>query len=102
MKEIRRACIRDAKGISGIVAEVWNQSIDLEVYRSQVEGHRCAIWTAIEENEEVAGFVSAFLTIGKDQVLRWQVDLLAVRPASQGHRLGQALVGRTPGGIVSM
>ena len=61
LKEIRQALLGDANGIAKTVEEVWDQTIDLEVYRSHVESDICAIWIAVEENDEIAGFVSAFL-----------------------------------------
>jgi N-acetylglutamate synthase-like GNAT family acetyltransferase len=91
---IRRATPADVKGIAAVVQEVWKQSIDYEVCHSQIKDDACAIWVAIEGNE-VAGFVSAFLTVRQDEACRWEVDLLAVRPISQGHRLGQKLVEAT-------
>jgi ribosomal protein S18 acetylase RimI-like enzyme len=96
--EIRRATPEDVAGIARVVQEVWEQAIEVDVCHSQIEDDTCAIWVAVENNEasgEVAGFVSAFLTVGKNGVRRWEVDLLAVRSASRGHQLGQKLVEAT-------
>ena len=88
--KIRRATPQDVKGIATVVQDVWEQAIDLEVCHSQIKDDTCAVWVATEgegTSGEVAGFVSAFLTIGQDEVRRWEVDLLAVRRASRGQRL---------------
>lgn len=91
MKKIRRATLEDAEGIAKVVRQTWNQSIDYVVYRSHIEEDTCSIWIAVEDNE-VAGFVSAFLTIGSHQTRRWEIDLVVVRPSSQGKGLGSRLI----------
>jgi ribosomal protein S18 acetylase RimI-like enzyme len=94
MIKIRRATPEDVEGVAVIVQDVWEQAIDVEVCYSQITDNTCAIWVAIEE-DKVAGFVSAFLTVSQNEVRRWEVDLLAVRQASRGQRLGQKLVEAT-------
>jgi ribosomal protein S18 acetylase RimI-like enzyme len=96
MIKIRRVTPGDLEGIAAVVQEVWQQPLDFEMCHSQIQNNACALWVgvAIEDNE-VAGFVSAFLTVGQDEVRRWEVDLLAVRQASRGQRLGQKLVEAT-------
>jgi ribosomal protein S18 acetylase RimI-like enzyme len=94
VREIRRAALEDVQGIATVIQDVWEQVIDVEVCHSQIKDKTCVIWVAIEE-DKVAGFVSAFLTVGQNEVRRWEVDLLAVRQASRGQRLGQKLVEAT-------
>jgi ribosomal protein S18 acetylase RimI-like enzyme len=94
MIKIRRATPEDVEGVAAIVQDVWQQEVDFDVGHSQIKDRTCAIWVAIEE-DKVAGFVSAFLTVGQNEVRRWEVDLLAVRQASRGQRLGQKLVEAT-------
>jgi ribosomal protein S18 acetylase RimI-like enzyme len=96
--EIRKATAEDVEGIAVVVQEVWKQTIEVDICHSQIEDDACAIWVAAENKEtagEVAGFVSAFLTVGKNGVRRWEVDLLAVGAASRGQQLGQKLVEAT-------
>jgi ribosomal protein S18 acetylase RimI-like enzyme len=95
---VRRATLEDVEGIATVIQDVWEQPIDVEVCHSQIKNETCAVWVATEgdgTSGEVAGFVSAFLTIGQDGARRWEVDLLAVRRASRGQRLGQKLVEAT-------
>jgi ribosomal protein S18 acetylase RimI-like enzyme len=94
MLSIRRARLGDVNGISTVVAEVWGQAIDTGVCLAHIRNDACAIWVAVE-NGVIAGFVSAFLTCGLADERRWEVDLLAVRPAWRGRQLGQKLVAAT-------
>jgi ribosomal protein S18 acetylase RimI-like enzyme len=91
MIAIRKATPADVPGIGAVVRETWGQDILPDVCEAQTRCQACALYIAAKEND-VAGFVSAFLTVDKDGHRRWEVDLLAVRPASQGQRLGQRLV----------
>jgi len=96
MTEIRRAVSEDVAGIAMIVQDVWQQEIDLEVCRGQLEDSSGAIWVAAEAGA-IVGFVSAFLTVDQAGLRRWEVDLLAVRQTSRGYGLGQKLVAATWG-----
>jgi ribosomal protein S18 acetylase RimI-like enzyme len=91
MIAIRKATLADVPGIEAVVHDVWEQDILPDVCEAQTRCQACALHVAAE-GDDVAGFVSAFLTMDKDGKRRWEVDLLAVRPASQGRRLGQRLV----------
>ena len=91
MSVLRRATCDDVNGIAAVVYDVWQQDILTDVCEAQVHSETCALWVA-EDEGDVAGFVSAFLTVGGSGVRRWEVDLLAVRRASQGRRLGRELV----------
>ena len=88
---IRKAALADVPGIGAVVQGVWEQDILTDVCEAQTRCQACALYVAAED-DDIAGFVSAFLTVDKDGHRRWEVDLLAVRRASQGQRLGQRLV----------
>jgi len=88
---IRQATNNDANGVEAITQAVWNQKIDHEVFQNQIENDTCVIHVAIEHNQ-VAGFLSSFLTIDVHHNRRWEVDLLVVRPENQGYGLGTALI----------
>jgi L-amino acid N-acyltransferase YncA len=88
---IRKAAPADVPGIGVVVRDAWEQDILPDVCKAQTRCKACALYVAAE-GDDVAGFVSAFLTVDKDGKRRWEVDLLAVRRASQGQRLGQRLV----------
>jgi L-amino acid N-acyltransferase YncA len=91
MSVLRRAILDDVDGIASVVQDVWEQEILADVCAAQVQDDTCALWVATDAGD-VAGFVSAFLTLGHGGVRRWEVDLLAVRRASQGRGLGRTLV----------
>jgi N-acetylglutamate synthase-like GNAT family acetyltransferase len=88
---LRKATPADAPGIAAVVRDIWGQDILPDACETQTRCQACALWVAAE-GDDIAGFVSAFQTVGKDGCCRWEVDLLAVRRASQGQRLGQRLV----------
>lgn len=88
---LRKATPADVSGIAAVAHDVWQQDILPDVCEAQTRCRACALWVAMEGND-VAGFVSAFLTVDNEGKRRWEVDLLAVRRASQGQRLGQRLV----------
>lgn len=92
MSHLREATLTDVQGIATIARDVWEQDILPDVYRAHVEEDTCALWVATEHGQ-VAGFASAFLTVVADR-RRWEIDLVAVRPASQGRGLGTRLVRR--------
>jgi N-acetylglutamate synthase-like GNAT family acetyltransferase len=89
--ELREATPVDIPGIAAVVDEVWEQEILPDVCEAQIESDTATLWVATE-GEDVVGFISAFLTAGQHGKRRWEVDLLAVRFASHGQRLGQKLV----------
>jgi L-amino acid N-acyltransferase YncA len=88
---LRKATPPDVSGIAAVVYDVWAQNILADVCQAQIKDDACALWVAAD-GDDVAGFVSAFLMVGDGGVRRWEVDLLAVRRASQGQRLGRKLV----------
>jgi len=86
-----RAALSDVEGIRAIVQGIWKQDIIRHVCEAQIEDDACAVWVA-KENNQVLGFASAFLTVDRLARRRWEIDLLAVQPASQGQGLGQELI----------
>jgi ribosomal protein S18 acetylase RimI-like enzyme len=93
MFRLERADLADVEGIAAVVYEVWELTILPEVCQAQIQGDASALWIA-RDGRAVVGFASAFLTPGRDGRRRWELDLLAVCPASQRRGLGQALIGR--------
>lgn len=90
---IRPARREDADGIAAVLQELWCQDLEIDVFHAHLTDECCAVWVATE-NGEVVGFLSAFLT-QRDNVRRWEVDLLAVRHTSQRKGLGGKLVEAT-------
>lgn len=93
MIRLTRAVASDVAGIGAVVHDVWEQEILPDVCRAQMEGDASALWVA-RNGDDVLGFVSGFLTRSRAGRLRWEIDLLAVRRASQGQGLGQSLIRR--------
>ena len=93
MDQVREAILEDAESIDNVLSEAWNQSIDREVFHSQLSSDTCGIWVATA-NGDVVGFVSAFMTFDLNNRGRWEIDLVAVRPASRRQGLGRRLVCR--------
>ncbi len=93
MSRLSRAIITDIEGIGAVVQDVWKQEILPGVCKAQIEDDAGALWVA-KAKDDVLGFISAFLTVDKAGRRRWEVDLVAVRPAHQGKGLGQRLIRR--------
>jgi N-acetylglutamate synthase-like GNAT family acetyltransferase len=91
MIDLRKATLADVDGIAAVVYDVWEQDALADVCTAQIQDDACALWV-VADRDDVAGFVSAFLTVGDGGVRRWEVDLLAVRRASQGQHMGRKLV----------
>jgi L-amino acid N-acyltransferase YncA len=91
MITVRKAEPADVPGIGDVIRDAWKQDILPDVCEAQTRCQACALYVAAE-GDDVAGFVSAFLTVDKDGKRRWEVDLLAVRHTNQRQRLGQRLV----------
>ena len=53
------------------------------------QGHLCLVALA---GDELVGFSDGFVTRSAQGVSRWELDLLAVDPAWQGHGIGQQLI----------
>jgi ribosomal protein S18 acetylase RimI-like enzyme len=88
---LREATPTDIPGIAAVAQEAWEQEILPDVCEAQIASDDASLWVAAE-GDDVVGFISAFLTVGQHAKRRWEVDLLAVRFASHGQRLGQRLV----------
>jgi GNAT superfamily N-acetyltransferase len=80
-------------GTADVVKDVWEQDVLPDVFKAQIEHDASVLWVA-EQKDDVLGFVSAFLTVTGDGRRRWEIDLVAVRTASQGHGLGTRLIER--------
>lgn len=83
----------DLDGIANVANDVWKQDILPDICAAYTAGGSSTLWIA-EENGGVAGFASAFLTVVAD-TRRWELDLVAVRRASQRQGLGTRLISRT-------
>ncbi|MFQ6101394.1 MAG: hypothetical protein ACE5R4_18225 [Armatimonadota bacterium] len=72
MIDLRKATPANIPGIAAIVRDVWGQDILPDVCQAQTRCQACALYVAAE-GDDVAGFVSAFLTLDKDGNRRWEI-----------------------------
>jgi ribosomal protein S18 acetylase RimI-like enzyme len=92
MVKIRHATTADITGIEDVVQAVWNDETVLpEVAEAQIEHPDASLWVA-DDDGQIAGFVSGFLTTSYEGEKRWDVDLIAVRPSDQSEGLGRSLI----------
>ena len=89
---IRPAQPEDAPAIAAIKCAVWpgEDSAAAQIIRSLQQPDHAA-HVAVAEGS-IAGFVDGFPTTAGDGAQRWEVDLLAVDPHWQGHKIGQQLI----------
>lgn len=92
MLDIRLADADDAQAIHLILQEVWGESLLFDVFIGSITSSLHQILVAVEDSE-IAGFLSAFLV--PSQPLRWEIDILAVRPRSQAKGIGTSLIEET-------
>lgn len=93
--DIRRAEPADAPGINRIIRAAWSE-YNPDVSADVISTHTTLVVSA---DEKLVGFVDCFSTMrdeqgdqDKNDVLRWEVDWLAVDPAYHGNGFGKALV----------
>ena len=68
---------------------MWEESLLVEVFVGCISSPSHLVLVAIED-DEIAGFLSVFLA--PKPLPRWEMDLIAVRPKSQGRGIGTYLV----------
>jgi len=79
----------DAEAIHRILQETWGESLLFDVFVDHISSPEHQVFVA-EEAGEVSGFLSAFLV--SSTPLRWEIDLIIVRSASQGKGIGTSLI----------
>lgn len=89
----RLATPEDANSIAALIAATWDTQAHTDWIATVISQPRQCIWLAAE-NDVLAGFCGAFPTSQADASLRWEVDLLAVRPDMRGRGIGRQLVAR--------
>ena len=72
-----------------ILQEAWGDSLLFDIFINHISSSEHQVFVA-DDTGEIAGFLSAFLL--PTQTPRWEIDLLAVRPTSQGKGIGTSLV----------
>ena len=94
MISIRRSVAADRDGVERIVNDVWDQDVRDDAFRTHLQAETHSLWVA-EAQDEIVGFVSAFMTPARDGQTRWEIDLIAVEPAYQGQGIGGELIAKT-------
>jgi len=89
---IRAATPEDAPAIAAVAVAVWpEEPLDVAAIAALIATTERGALVA-ERDGMVAGFVDSFLTQAGDGAARWEVDLIAVAPGTQGYGVGRALV----------
>jgi GNAT superfamily N-acetyltransferase len=95
MVGFRLAEAEDTEAVGLLIHECFGDDPNIPQIQSALEHNQDrATYLAIDE-EQTVGFVSGFTTISVDGVLRWEIDLLSVKPASQGQGIGRKLIERS-------
>jgi len=105
----RLAQVEDAQDIGTLIEQCFQDSSSANIRQIQeslapAEGR--AVSLAVNDAETV-GFVAGFTTLSPEGVQRWEIDLLAVRPGSQGQGIGRQLInasvelGRRSGAVLA-
>jgi len=90
--EIQPARVEQAVDIGYVKQAVWpEESVDLAGIQDIIRSPQHNTLVAVLDGA-VAGFVDSFSTRSAAGVSRWEIDLLAVHPASQGRGIGSRLV----------
>ncbi|MCO5206354.1 MAG: GNAT family N-acetyltransferase [Anaerolineae bacterium] len=89
---IERATSHDTFAIARIMRTIWaEESVVTETVQQAIEAadHVTHIAT---ENDRVVGFVDGFLTYSAENMMRWEIDLVAVLPDQRGQQIGRQLI----------
>lgn len=90
--QIRPAAIADAERIARLKQAVWpDDTADPALIASVIQRPDHASHVVLMD-DELAGFVSGFITVAADGVTRWEIDLLAVATPYRGKGLAARLV----------
>jgi GNAT superfamily N-acetyltransferase len=89
---IRMATVDDTPGIAAVAVSAWpEEPLDAAAIAALMAEPGRATHVAVQ-GRTVVGFVDGFVTRASDGAARWEVDLLAVAPQSQGRGVGRGLV----------
>ena len=89
MSDVRFAQPYDAEAIHLILQETWGESLLFDVFSDHISSSEHQVFLAVAAGE-VAGFLSAFLV--SNPTPQWEIDLIIVRPTSQGKGIGTSLI----------
>jgi GNAT superfamily N-acetyltransferase len=90
--EIRLATLHDTLQIAGVKAAGWpDEKTNLDLVAGVLRSGDHVTQIAIQD-EEIVGFINGFSTRSQSNVLRWEVDLLAVHPLYRQRGLAQLLI----------
>lgn len=87
---IRRAVPQDAQAIVDLIAAAFHEEANAAHIQALIEEGEHL--TFVAEDEKVVGFIDGFYTIGKWDLRRLELDLLAVHPEYSGKGIGKALI----------
>jgi GNAT superfamily N-acetyltransferase len=88
----RQAEATDEEAIGLLIEQCFQETPNKPQIRDSLErAQDHAVYVAVDD-DQVVGFVSGFNTTSVEGVLRWEVDLLAVKPGFQGQGIGRQLI----------
>ena len=89
MSNVRFARPDDAEAIHRILQETWGELLLFDVFVDHISSPEHQVFVAVDAGE-IAGFLSALIV--SSATPRWEIDLVAVRPTSQGKGIGTSLI----------
>lgn len=87
---IRRAVPQDAQAIVELLAVAFQEEANPAHIQSLIEEGEHL--TFVAEDEGIVGFIDGFYTLGLWDLMRLELDLLAVHPEHSGKGIGKALI----------
>jgi len=92
MVGFRLAEAEDAQDIGVLIEQCFQETPNnRQILEGLAHSENRAVTLAVDD-EQTVGFIAAFTTLSIEGVIRWEIDLLAVRPGHQGKGIGRQLV----------
>jgi len=90
--KIRAASSQDALNIAEIIELTFDEKAHPSHITRVLKEDEHLTLVAQADTEAVAGFIDGFLTLARDGIYRWELDLLAVHPMYRKRGIGQQLI----------
>jgi ribosomal protein S18 acetylase RimI-like enzyme len=90
--EIRQAHAGDSDALASVINETWHDNTADPAHIARVIRETGRVTLLAQDSDQVLGFVDGFLTPAPDGTIRWEIDLLGVRPSARGRQIASRLV----------